>query len=244
MTQTSELVRGTANGEDGVVHADRKEVPPEVVKGYEEFNARQRESYKLLQETCQSKEMPIGLVQWIHINKVRANDYNPNSVASHEMKLLHTSIASDGYTQPVVAMWDPEAELHIIVDGFHRYTTMRRYQDVYDSTWGYLPVVVLDKPIADRIASTVRHNRARGSHSIQGMSSLVFQMLEAGESDVDICNKLGLEAEELARLKHVTGFSKLFKDHEYSKVVTTKTQAEAKAAYRREHPDEVMPEGV
>lgn len=243
-TTTSEMVKGTAGGEDLTTHVERREVPQDVREAYELFNQRSRENYELIQKTCQNTEMPIGRVQWIHIDHVRANDYNPNAVASHEMKLLHTSISEDGYTQPTVAMWDPEAELFIIVDGYHRYTTMRRYQDIYDSTWGYLPVVVLDKPIADRIASTVRHNRARGAHSVQGMGSLVFQMLQAGESDIEIINKLGLEAEELARLKHVTGFSKLFKDHTYSRHVTIKTQAEAKAEYAKEHPDEILPEGV
>lgn len=241
---TNEMVKGTAGGEAGVEHVVRNQAPQEVKDAYERFNRQSRENYAMIQEICQSTSMPIGMVQWIHIDNVRANDYNPNAVASHEMKLLHTSISEDGYTQPTVAMWDPEAELYIIVDGYHRYTTMRRYQDIYDSTWGYLPVVVLDKPIADRIASTVRHNRARGAHSVQGMGSLVFQMLQEGESDTAICNKLGLEAEELARLKHVTGFSKLFKDHEYSRTVTIKTQAEAKAAYAKEHPDEILPEGV
>lgn len=241
---TSKMTKGTAGGEGGVDQVTRHEASPEVAAAYEKFNEQSRLNYELIQSVCQSTPMPIGYVQWIHIDKVRANDYNPNAVASHEMKLLHTSISEDGYTQPTVAMWDPEAQLHIIVDGYHRYTTMRRFQDIYDSTGGYLPLVVIDKPIADRIASTVRHNRARGAHSVQGMGSLVFQMLQEGESDMEICNKLGLEAEELARLKHVTGFSKLFKDHEYSKSVTIKTQAEAKAAYAKANPGEILPEGV
>ena len=110
---------------------------------------------------------PVGQVQWIHISRVQANDYNPNSVANQEMKLLWTSISSDGYTQPVVAIWDPEAAggegRYVIVDGFHRYSIMRVYADIMETTGGYLPVVVIDKSPADRIASTVRHNRARGS---------------------------------------------------------------------------------
>jgi ParB-like chromosome segregation protein Spo0J len=188
---------------------------------------------------------PVARVQWIHIDRVQANDYNPNSVAHHEMRLLHTSISSDGYTQPVVAIYDPEAAggegRYIIVDGFHRYTTMRRYQDIYDSTRGYLPVVVLDKPIADRMASTVRHNRARGRHSIAGMGNMVFQLLTEGETDESICAKLGMEAEELARLKHITGYSKLYADVEYSQPVLTTSQLKAKANYKREHPDEHVP---
>lgn len=219
-------------------------IPPEVAAAYEQANALVQQAYELMQSLGQTKPMPVGGVRWIHISNVQANDYNPNAVASTEMKLLHISISEDGYTQPVVAIHDPEAGKYIIVDGFHRYTTMRRYQDIYDSTHGYLPVVVIDKPIADRIASTVRHNRARGKHSTQGMASLVFQMLAAGDSDETITNKLGMEAEEIARLKHITGYSKLYKDIEYSTTVLTKTQAEARAAYARANPGETIPEGI
>lgn len=153
---------------------------------------------------------------------------------------------ADGYlmhnTQPIVTIWDQDAAggegRYVIVDGYHRFTVMKKYTDIYETTRGYLPVVVIDKPIADRIASTVRHNRARGKHSVAGMGNLVFQMLTAGESDATICNKLGLEPEELARLKHITGYSKLFADREYSPVVLTRTQVKAKAEYKADHPDE------
>lgn len=153
---------------------------------------------------------------------------------------------ADGYlmhnTQPIVAIFDPQIEKYVIVDGFHRYTTMKRYPEVYETTQGYLPVVVLEKEIADRMASTVRHNRARGRHSVAGMGSMVFAMLAAGESDETIIQKLGLETEELARLKHVTGYSKLYANvPAYSKPVLTSAQVEAKAAYQKEHPDEVVP---
>lgn len=202
------------------------------------------EAHRILQSVF-TETMPVAKVQWVPIDLVQANDYNPNSVPHMEMNLLHTSISEDGYTQPVVCIWDPEAGQgegrYVVVDGFHRYTVMRRFEDVYNSTGGHLPVVVIDKPIADRIASTVRHNRARGKHSTSGMSSLVFQMLEEGESDADICRKLGLEAEELVRLKHITGYSKLYADIEFSEVVLTPTQIREKAAYKREHPDEKVP---
>lgn len=190
---------------------------------------------------------PVACVQWIHISKVQANDWNPNSVANAEMKLLHTSISEDGYTQPVVAVWDPEAGAdglgrYVIVDGFHRYTTMKIYEDIAATTQGYLPVVVLDKSPADRMASTIRHNRARGKHSVAGMGSLVFAMLMAGETDETICNKLGMEASELARLKHTTGYSKLYENVEHSSLVLTKTQVEEKARYAQAHPDETVPQ--
>lgn len=167
---------------------------------------------------------PVDRVKWVPVDMVEANDYNPNSVAGREMALLHTSIKHDGYTQPIVTVWDEGREKFVIVDGFHRYFVCKNNEDVLDSTNGRLPIVVLDKMINDRMASTVRHNRARGSHSVDGMSSMVFAMLDNGWKDEDICNHLGMEADELLRLKHVTGFSKLFEDAEYNKAWTTKHQ--------------------
>jgi ParB-like chromosome segregation protein Spo0J len=201
-----------------------------------EANRQVAEAYKLT-----GFAEPVGQVAWVHIDQVQANDYNPNAVAPQEMRLLYVSIAKDGYTQPVVAIWDPEIAKYVIVDGFHRYTVMRAYPDIYARTGGYLPVVVIDKPIADRIASTVRHNRARGKHSVQGMGSLVFSLLQAGVSDADICNRLGMEAEELARLKHITGYSKLYADQDYSTPMLTTAQVKAKARYAKEHPDDPVP---
>jgi hypothetical protein len=159
---------------------------------------------------------PINLVRWVPIDKVEANDYNPNSVAGKEMGLLYTSILHDGYTQPVVTIYDKERDKYVIVDGFHRYFTCKTRQDIQDRNQGMLPIVVIQKDINDRMASTVRHNRARGEHSINGMSNMVFNMLQNGWKDHDICNELGMEPEELLRLKHITGFSKLFADKSYS----------------------------
>jgi hypothetical protein len=184
---------------------------------------------------------PVGCVQWIHLSRIKANDYNPNSVAHHEMKLLHTSITEDGYTQPIVAIWDPGQDSYVVVDGFHRYTSMSMYEDIRSTTRGYLPVVVIDKTPAERMAATVRHNRARGKHSVSGMGSLVFGMLNEGMTPEAVCDKLGLEPEELARLTHVTGYSKLYGDVEFSKPVLTTAQVKAKAAYARRNPGEVVP---
>lgn len=217
-------------------------VPEDVAAAFAKHNDRQREQYEELKQLALTSPTPVGLVQFIHISQVQANDYNPNSVPHKEMKLLHTSISEDGYTQPTVTIFDEDLQKYVIVDGFHRYTTMRLYEDIAAMTWGHLPVVVIDKPIADRIASTVRHNRARGKHSIEGMSNLVFQMLQEGASDVEICNKLGLEAQELARLKHITGYSKLYADQEFSKVQLTKTQMREKAKYKKENPHEHVPQ--
>ena len=167
---------------------------------------------------------PVNNVIWVPLEKVEANDYNPNSVASKEMGLLYTSIKHDGYTQPVVSVYDEERDMYVIVDGFHRFFLCKNNKDISDSTHSHLPVVVLEKSKNDRMAATIRHNRARGSHSISGMSNMVFEMLDNGWDDAQICNHLGMEADELLRLKHITGFSKLFSDVEYNKAWVSKHQ--------------------
>lgn len=183
-----------------------------------------------LHELSPTKEQPVDLIQWVPIERVHANDYNPNSVARNEMRLLYTSIKHDGFTQPVVTVYDEENDRYVIVDGFHRYSTMRLNADILESTGGLLPIVVIDKKINDRMASTVRHNRARGKHSVSGMASMVFSMLENGWADEAICNELGLEADELIRLKHVTGFSKLFENVEYKRAWETKNMIQLRKA--------------
>jgi len=179
--------------------------------------------------------MPVDRVRWVPIEKVHANDYNPNSVAKNEMRLLYVSISHDGYTQPVVTVYDEAQDLYIIVDGFHRYTTMKLNKDLQEKTCGLLPVVVIEKSINDRMASTVRHNRARGKHSVSGMASMVFSMLENGWTDEAICAEIGVEADELIRLKHVTGFSKLFENTEYKKAWETKRQIQLRKQYLEEN---------
>lgn len=176
--------------------------------------------------------MPVDLVRWVPVESVTANDYNPNSVAKNEMRLLHTSISHDGYTQPVVTVYDEDSKKYVIVDGFHRYLTCKTNKDIQEATGGCVPVVVIDKPINDRMASTVRHNRARGKHSVSGMASMVFQMLDNGWSDEAICAELGMESEELIRLKHVTGFSKLFEGVEYRKAWETRRQIKLRRDYQ------------
>ena len=175
---------------------------------------------------------PVDRVRWVDLDDVQANDYNPNSVANKEMSLLYTSISHDGYTQPVVTIYDEELKKFIIVDGFHRYSVCKDNKDIQERNQGKLPIVVLDKEINDRMASTVRHNRARGKHSVDGMANMVFSMLENGWEDSAICNELGMETEELIRLKHITGFSKLFKNHEFKKAWETKRQIQIKKAYK------------
>lgn len=166
------------------------------------------------------------------MEKVEANDYNPNQVAKNELRLLYISIDHDGYTQPIVTVYDKDKDKYIIVDGFHRYYVMKMNKDIQERNHGMLPIVVLDKAINDRMASTIRHNRARGKHSIQGMSTVVFSMLDNGSDDALICSELGMEMDELLKLKHVTGFSKLFEDVEYRKSWKTKKQLTLEKQYK------------
>jgi ParB-like chromosome segregation protein Spo0J len=182
---------------------------------------------------------PVAQVRWVPLDKVRANDYNPNSVALMEMRLLYISIKHDGYTQPVVTVYDEEHDRYVIVDGFHRYMIMKRYKDIREANHGLLPVVVIDKPINERMASTIRHNRARGKHSVDGMSNLVVTMLQNGWQDPQICSELGLEPEELIRLKHLTGYAKFFTDSKFSQAKETRTQIEERLKYDRESKDGV-----
>lgn len=179
-------------------------------------------------------EQPINDVQWIPIEKIHANNYNPNSVATQEMRLLYVSVKKDGYTQPVVVIYDEPKDRYVIVDGFHRYSIMRRYKDIYLACEGKLPCVVLKgKTMNDLMASTIRHNRARGKHSVQGMSNIVMEMLLNGATDAQVCMDLGLEAEELVRLKYITGYAKLYENNEYSRACMSNRQAEELAKYRQ-----------
>lgn len=176
-------------------------------------------------------DQPVSNVKWVPIEKVVANDYNPNSVATNELKLLHTSIDHDGYTQPIVTIYDQKKDQYVIVDGFHRYFVCKTYPDIFERNGGEVPVVVLEKGINDRMASTIRHNRARGKHSITGMANIVFAMLDNGATDEEILLELGMEAEELIRLKHITGFSKLFESTEYRKAWETRKQIKLRKEY-------------
>lgn len=160
---------------------------------------------------------PVYNVQAVPIEKVMANDYNPNAVAPPEMRLLELSIWEDGYTQPVVTYYDSEKDLYIVVDGFHRYKILKTSKRIYEREKGLLPVVVIDKPIEDRMASTIRHNRARGTHNVDLMSNIVAELHQIGKSDSWIAKKLGMDADEVLRLKQVGGLADLFRDKEFSK---------------------------
>lgn len=159
---------------------------------------------------------PVYNVIRVPVDKIKANDYNPNAVAPPEMELLEKSIWEDGYTQPIVTFYDSENDIYIVVDGFHRYCTIKNSQRIYDREEGHLPIVVIDKHISDRMASTIRHNRARGTHSIELMSTIVSELVEMGKGDRWICEHIGMSADELLRLKQITGVAALFANRSFS----------------------------
>lgn len=177
---------------------------------------------------------PVSNVQFVPLEKVQANDYNPNVVAKNELSLLYHSIKQDGYTQPVVVIYDQEHDKYVIVDGFHRYLVMKYHDDIREPRNGLLPVVVLDKDMKDRMASTIRHNRARGKHHIQGMADVVFRMLDEGWNDEAICHEIGLSKDELIRVKYVTGFAKLFEGIEYRRAWETRRMIRLRRDYAGE----------
>jgi len=160
---------------------------------------------------------PVYNVKAVPIDKVKANEYNPNRVAPPELKLLELSIWEDGYTQPVVCYYDNDKDEYIIVDGFHRYTIMKTSKRIYEREKGLLPIVVIDKSLGERMASTIRHNRARGSHNVDLMSNIVAELVEMGKSDAWICKNIGMSADEVLRLKQITGLASLFKHEEFSR---------------------------
>jgi len=166
-------------------------------------------------------QSPVYNVKRIHIDKIRANSYNPNSVAPPEMKLLETSIWEDGYTMPVVCYYIPEEDVYEIVDGYHRYTTLKTSQRIFEREEGFLPVSVIEKEMGDRMASTIRHNRARGNHSIELMSNIVSELVESGMSDAWIIKHIGMDKDELLRLKQVTGLAALFVNKDFSEANET-----------------------
>lgn len=159
---------------------------------------------------------PVYNVKAVPIEKVQANSYNPNAVAPPEMKLLYQSIKEDGYTMPIVCYYLADFDKYEIVDGFHRYTIMLKHKDIYKREKGCLPVVVIEKDISNRMASTIRHNRARGTHSIELMTEIVAELTQAGMSDAWILKNIGMDADELLRLKQLSGIAALFADKDFS----------------------------
>ncbi len=163
------------------------------------------------------KENPVDFVKWVKNTQVSANDYNPNAVAPPEMKLLEHSIDHDGYTQPIVA-WEKEDEIEVI-DGFHRHRVGKESKTVQQKVHGYLPIVAIKDDCQgrnDRIASTIRHNRARGKHKVESMSDIVLELKRRNWSPKKIGKELGMDQDEVLRLVQITGLAEMFTDKEFS----------------------------
>jgi ParB-like chromosome segregation protein Spo0J len=169
-------------------------------------------------------ESPVYNVIKVHTDLIRANSYNPNAVAPPEMKLLELSIWEDGFTMPVVCYYLKDENVYEIVDGYHRYTTLLTSERIREREKSMLPVVVIEKDLSNRMASTIRHNRARGSHSIDLMSNIVAELVESGMSDGWILRHIGMDKDELLRLKQITGLAALFSNQEFSRAWDEKDQ--------------------
>jgi ParB-like chromosome segregation protein Spo0J len=163
------------------------------------------------------KHHPVDFVRWVRAEQLDANDYNPNAVAPPEMRLLAHSVDANGYTMPIVA--NAEGERFVTVDGFHRRRVGTEVKEVRESVRGRLPITQIRPERADRmgrIAATVEHNRARGEHQVEAMSELVREMYQAGLRDEKIQEELGMDADEVRRLKQITGLAELFASREFS----------------------------
>lgn len=171
-----------------------------------------------LREYSPLKREPVDCVLWVRGEQLHANDYNPNNVAAPEMRLLQLSIMSDGYTQPIVA-WPDGSQQFEVVDGFHRNRVGKEVGAVRKRVMGRLPIAVINTERTskeDRIAATIRHNRARGKHSVDAMADIVLDLARRNWDDAKIAKELGMEPDEVLRLKQITGLAELFSDREFS----------------------------
>jgi ParB-like chromosome segregation protein Spo0J len=170
-----------------------------------------------LQQHSPFKGEPVDCVQWVPAMQVISNDYNPNAVAPPEMKLLERSIEADGYTQPIVAF--AHDGIYEVVDGFHRHRVGKESKSINARIQNYLPLVVINTKRQgrnDRIAATIRHNRARGKHQVTAMSDIVVELKRRNWSDARIGKELGMDADEVLRLCQITGLAEMFKDQKFS----------------------------
>lgn len=171
-----------------------------------------------LREYSPFKAEPVDCVRWVPMDDVQANDYNPNSVAPPEMKLLELSVQEDGYTQPVVT-WRKGEKLEV-VDGFHRTRVIKECPGIRKRVHGYIPAVVINserEDRSDRMAATIRHNRARGKHNVDSMSDMVVELKKRNRSDDWIAKHLGMDPDEVLRLCQISGLAELFSNSQFSK---------------------------
>lgn len=169
---------------------------------------------------------PVDFVRWVKNDKVGANDYNPNSVAPPEMELLRHSIAQDGYTQPIVSWMHSGRVDYEVIDGFHRHRVGKECDDIQDRVHGYLPLVAIAEDREgrnDRIASTIRHNRARGKHKVDSMSEIVIELKRRNWSPKKIGKELGMDQDEVLRLVQIRGLAEMFADQDFSEAWMAET---------------------
>ena len=159
---------------------------------------------------------PVYNIISVPVEKIVANNYNPNIVAPPEMKLLEISIWEDGYTMPCVCYYDSEKDLYELVDGYHRYLVLKTSKRIYEREKGLLPVTVIEKDLSNRMASTIRHNRARGTHNVELMTHIVAELTKSGMSDQWIQKNIGMDRDDLLRLKQISGLAALFADKNFS----------------------------
>lgn len=196
-----------------------------IFEGFEVLDTEQKveilnEVKMFIHRISPMKSEPVDCVLWVKNTSVHANDYNPNSVAPPEMELLRLSISADGYTQPIVSMLEENGETREVIDGFHRNRVGKECEEIQSRVHGYLPVVTINEDrtkINDRVASTIRHNRARGKHKIEAMSDIVIDLKKRNWSDSKISKNLGMDQDEVLRLCQIGGLAELFSDKEFSK---------------------------
>lgn len=208
-------------------------IPPEVsgmladyLESFQDIHSKIsaiNELKRLLHQHSPFSSQPVDCVLWVKETSVTANDYNPNTMATAEKKLLQRSIESDGFTQPVVVA--PQKDKHVVVDGFHRHLTGKSCPDIHRRLHGYLPVTLINvsrQGQKERIAATIRHNRARGKHQIAAMSDIVKELYRLGWDDQRIGQELGMDPDEVLRLKQISGLAEMFADGEFSTAWTVK----------------------
>lgn len=199
-----------------------KEQLKEIINYLESLDLNQKvdainEIREAIHEVSPFKTEPTDFIRWVKKEDVYANSYNPNSVAPTEMDLLKLSIEADGYTQPIVTMKSETGRE--VIDGFHRHLVGKTYEPIQNRVHGYLPVVTINsdrESLEDRMAATVRHNRARGKHKVEAMSDIVMHLKKRKWSDSKIAKHLGMDEDEVLRLRQITGLAEAFKDREFS----------------------------
>lgn len=179
---------------------------------------------QMLHEHSPFRDQPVDCELWVKSSLISPNDYNPNNVAPPEKRLLLKSLETDGFTQPIVVQRDTPDHFEI-VDGFHRHELGKSRASLKRKLQGYLPVTCLNSEHSsksDRMAATIRHNRARGRHQINEMSDIVRELTHNGWDEEHIGKELGMDSDEVLRLKQINGLTELFAGRRFSRAWTVK----------------------